>query len=49
MSYEEIVMEKYMDYCVARTHLVLRVSDHDFRKNDRRSKKTGKGMESTGT
>lgn len=22
-----------MDYCVARTHLVLRVSDHDFRKN----------------
>ena len=33
MSYEEIVMEKYMDYCVARTHLVLRVSDHDFRKN----------------
>jgi len=31
MSYEEIVMEKYMDYCVARTHLVLRVSDHDFR------------------
>lgn len=32
MSYEEIVMEKYMDYCVARTHLVLRVSDHDCRK-----------------
>ena len=32
MSYEEIVMEKYMDYCVARTHLVLWVSDHDYRK-----------------
>ncbi len=33
MSYEEIVMEKYIDYCVARTHLVLRVSDHDLRRN----------------
>ena len=33
MSYEEIVMERYIDYGVARTHLVLRVSDRDFRKN----------------
>ena len=29
MIYEERVMEKYMDYCVARTHLVLRLSNYD--------------------